>query len=157
MDGLKPPRLLAPNDLLETFACGVPVLNDWLKRRALVNHLSGASRSYVACRAQNVVGYYCLSAGAIMNSVASGAIRRNMPDHIPVTVLGRLAVDLSVKGQGVGAGLLLNAIEQTQKAAKIAGIRALLVHAKDEASAKFYSHFKFVPSTLDPMTLMLRI
>ena len=157
MEGLRPPRLLAPDDLLETFDCGVPVLNEWLKRRALVNHLSGASRSYVACRAQNVVGYYCLSAGAIINSVASGAVRRNMPDPIPVIVLGRLAVDLKVKGQGVGAGLLLHAIEQTQEAAKIAGIRALLVHAKDDASAEFYRHFRFVPSIVDPMTLMLRV
>ena len=92
-----------------------------------------------------------------MSSMASGSIRRNMPDPIPVIVLGRLAVDLKVKGQGVGAGLLLHAIEQTQEAAKIAGIRALLVHAKDDASAEFYRHFKFVPSMIDPMTLMLRV
>ena len=157
MEGLRGPRLLAPDDILETFDCGVPILNDWLKRRAMVNHLSGASRSYVVCKAQNVMGYYCLSAGAIMSSMASGSIRRNMPDPIPVIVLGRLAVDLKVKGQGVGAGLLLHAIEQTLEAAKIAGIRALLVHAKDDASAEFYQYFKFVPSMIDPMTLMLRV
>ena len=73
MEGLSKPRLLGPEDILDTFDCGVPVLNEWLKRRALVNHLSGASRSYVVCRSRQVVGYYCLSAGAIATGRASSA------------------------------------------------------------------------------------
>ena len=79
-----------------------------------------------------------------------------MPDPFPVIALSRFTVDQGVKDQGLGAGLLLHAIEQTQKAVKIAGIRALLVHVEDDASLKFYRHFKFAPSTLNPMTLMLR-
>ncbi len=151
------PRLIAADDELEDFDCGVSVLNDWLKRRAIANHVSGASRSYVVCGGGRVVGYYCLSAGAIAVSAATGSIRRNMPDPIPAIILGRLAIDLTARGRGLGAGLLLHAIEQTQQAAKIAGIRALLVHAKDKSSADFYHHFKFSPSTLDPMILMLRV
>ena len=80
-----------------------------------------------------------------------------MPDPFPVIALSPSTVYRGVKDQGLGAGLLLHAIEQTQKAIKIAGIRALLVHAKDDASVKFYRHFKFAPSSLDPMTLMLRV
>lgn len=157
MEGLSAPRLLAADDYLEDFDCGVSVLNEWLKRRAIANHVSGASRSYVVCCGSKVVGYYCLSAGAIAVSTATGSIRRNMPDPIPAIILGRLAVDLSAKGKGLGAGLLLHAIQQTQDAAKIAGVRALLVHAKDKSSADFYRHFRFVPSTLDPMVLMLKV
>jgi GNAT superfamily N-acetyltransferase len=151
------PRLIAADDQIEDFDCGVSVLNDWLKKRAIANHVSGASRSYVVSRNGRVVGFYCLAAGAIAGSAATGSIRRNMPDPIPVIILGRLAIDLSARGLGLGAGLLTHAIEQTQEAARIAGIRALLVHAKDKNSAQFYRHFKFVPSTLDPMILMLRV
>lgn len=157
MEGLSAPRLIAADDHLDNFDCGVPVLNEWLKRRAIANHVSGASRSYVICNGGKVIGYYCLSAGAIAVTEATGSIRRNMPDPIPAVILGRLAVDITAKGQGLGAGLLLHAIEQTLEAAKIAGIRALLVHAKDRSSAEFYRHFKFAPSTLDPMILMLRV
>jgi GNAT superfamily N-acetyltransferase len=155
--GISAPRLISAGDQLEDFDCGVPVLNEWLRRRAIANHVSGASRSYVVCRGAKVVGYYCLAAGAIALTSATGSVRRNMPDPIPAVILGRLAVDLTAKGQGLGAGLLLHAIEQTQEAAKIAGVRALLVHAKDDSSANFYRHFKFAPSTLDPMILMLRV
>ncbi len=157
MEGLSAPRLIAADDHLDNFDCGVPVLNEWLKRRAIANHVSGAFRGYVICNGGKVIGYYCLSAGAIAVTAATGSIRRNMPDPIPAVILGRLAVDITAKGQGLGAGLLLHAIEQTLEAAKIAGIRALLVHAKDRTSAEFYRHFKFAPSTLDPMILMLRV
>jgi predicted GNAT family N-acyltransferase len=157
VEGVNSPRLITADDILADFNCGVPALNEWLKHRAIPNHLGGASRSYVICRDKTVLGYYCLSAGAVTNASATGSIRRNMPDPIPAIVLGRLAIDLSVKGHGLGAGLLLHAIEQTQVAAKIIGARALLVHAQDQASANFYRHFKFAASTLDEMTLMLRV
>lgn len=157
MEAIGHPRLLAADDVLEGFDCGVAALNEWLKRRALANHISGASRSYVICNDQRVVGYYCLSAGAIASVNVASSIRRNMPDPIPVILLGRLAVDLSVKSRGLGAGLLQHALEQTQETAKIAGVRALLVHAKDESSANFYRNFGFAPSTLDNLTLMLRV
>lgn len=157
MEVVSPPRLLTGDDLLDAFDCGIPALNDWLKRRALANHVGGASRSYVVSTGKVVVGYYCILAGGIIAANAPNSIRRNMPDPIPIILLGRLAVDLSVKGRGIGAGLLLHAIEQTQEAAKIAGVRAMMVHAKDTAGAAFYHHFGFVASTLDELTLMLRL
>jgi GNAT superfamily N-acetyltransferase len=157
MAGLNPPRLLEVDDDASSFDCGTPVLNDWLKRRALMNHVSGASRSYVVTEGKRIVGYFCLSAGAIQHAAAPGKIRRNMPEPIPVIVMGRLAVDRSVQGMGVGAGLLRHALDTTTTLTQSAGIRALLVHAKDEAAAEFYAKFGFIPSPLDPLMLMVRV
>ena len=157
MEDIAPPRLLEPEDDPGAFDCGVPVLNDWLKKRALPNHLTGASRSYVATTGRRIVAYYCLSAGAIHHADAPGAIRRNMPQPIPVLVMGRLAVDRLVQGRGVGPALLQHALERTAEAAGIAGIRALLVHAKDTEAAAFYRRFGFVQSPLDPFVLLVRV
>ena len=157
MEELDPPRLLQADDGTSLFDCGVPVLNDWLKRRALVNHLSGASRSYVVASENRIAGFYCLSAGAVQHLAATGSIRRNMPQPIPVIVMGRLAVDVAFQRRGLGPALLAHAIERTQEAAAIAGIRALLVHAKDETAAAFYAKFGFVPSPLDPLMLMVKV
>lgn len=157
MAGLNPPRLLEADDDASSFDCGTPVLNDWLRRRALMNHVSGASRSYVVTEGKRIVGYYCLSAGAIQHAAAPGKIRRNMPEPIPVIVMGRLAVDVSVQGKGVGVGLLRHALDTTTTLAQSAGIRALLVHAKDETAAEFYAKFGFVPSSLDPLMLLVRV
>ncbi len=157
MEGLNPPRLLAADDDASSFDCGTPALNDWLKKRALVNHLSGASRSYVVTVGRRIVGYYCLSAGAIQHAAAPGNIRRNMPEPIPVIVMGRLAVDTRVQGKGVGVGLLRHALDTTTVLAQSAGIRALLVHAKDESAAGFYAKFGLMPSPLDPLMLMVRV
>ncbi len=152
-----PPRLLEAGDDLSSFDCGVAVLNDWLKKRALLNHLSGASRSYVAAVNRRVLGYYCLAAGAVHHASVPGAIRRNMPEPIPVIVLGRLAVDRTVRKRGLGPALLADALERTHDAARIAGIRALLVHAKDESAAHFYKRFGFTASPIDPLMLMVRV
>ena len=157
MEGLEPPRLLQAGDDTGTFDCGVPVLNDWLRRRALANHLSGASRTHVITSAQRIAGFYCLSAGAIDHIGAPGKIRRNMPEPIPVIVMGRLAVDMAQQGKGLGPALLQHAIERVQEAAAITGIRALLVHAKDETAARFCRHFGFAASPLDEMVLMARV
>jgi GNAT superfamily N-acetyltransferase len=157
MEGLRPPRLLEADDDAAGFDCGVPVLNDWLRKRALTNHLSGASRSYVATIGRRIVAFYCLSAGAIHHEGAPGNIRRNMPQPIPILVMGRLAVDTSCQGRGLGPALLQHALERTAEAADIAGIRALLVHAKDEQAAAFYRHFGFVESPLDPLTLLVKV
>ncbi len=157
MEGIDAPRLLEAGDDAAGFDCGVPVLNDWLRKRALPNHLSGASRCYVATIGRRIVAYYCLSAGAIHHEAVPGNIRRNMPQPIPVLVMGRLAVDTSCQGRGLGPALLQHALERTAAAAEIAGIRALLVHAKDQKASAFYTHFGFVASPLDPLTLLVRI
>jgi GNAT superfamily N-acetyltransferase len=141
-------------DDASSFDCGTPALNDWLRKRALSNHLIGASRSYVIVEERRIIGYYCLSAGSIAHAAVPGKIRRNMPDPIPLIVMGRLAVDLKFQGRGLGPALLLHALEQTRELAKIAGVRALLVHAKDETAAHFYKRFGFVASPLDELTLM---
>jgi GNAT superfamily N-acetyltransferase len=151
------PRLLQVGDETLAFDCGVDVLNTWLKRRALLNHLSGASRTYVAMGGKRIAAYYCLAAGSIQHAATPGKIRRNMPEPIPVLVLGRLAVDLGFQKRGVGPMLLLHALERTQEVAKVTGIRALLVHAKDEEAAEFYKRFGFVESPLDPLMLMVRV
>lgn len=157
MEEIAAPRLLHAGDEPLAFACGVDVLNTWLKRRALLNHLSGASRTYVAMSGKRIAAYYCLAAGSIQHAATPGKIRRNMPEPIPVLVLGRLAVDLGFQKRGVGPMLLLHALERTQEVAKVAGIRALLVHAKDEEAAEFYKRFGFVESPLDPLMLMVRV
>ena len=157
MDEIAAPRLLEAGDETQDFDCGVGVLNDWLKKRALVNHLSGASRTYVAVAGKRMAAYYCLSAGSIQHGAAPGKIRRNMPEPIPVLTLGRLAVDLRFQKRGAGPMLLLHAMERTQELAKGAGIRALLVHAKDEQAAHFYKRFGFVESPVDPLILMVLV
>ncbi len=157
MEEITAPRLLQAGDETLAFDCGVDVLNTWLKRRALLNHLSGASRTYVAMSGKRIAAYYCLAAGSIQHAATPGKIRRNMPEPIPVLVLGRLAVDLGFQKRGVGPMLLLHALERTQEVAKVAGIRALLVHAKDEEAAEFYKRFGSVESPLDPLMLMVRV
>ncbi len=152
-EGISAPQKLRPDHDFLSFDSGTPVLDDWLRRRALPNQESGASRTYVVCTARRVVGYYALAAGAVAQVEATGRTRRNMPD--PVMVIGRLAVDSGYQGRGLGRALLRDAVLRTMQAADIAGIRALLVHAISEDSRRFYEHCGFQPSPLDPMTLMI--
>jgi predicted N-acetyltransferase YhbS len=130
----------------EHFASGEEGLDHWLKTRAWKNQQSGASRTFVACE-ENVVGaYYALSSGAIAPSLAPGKFRRNMPDPVPVAVLGRLGVDISLQGQGIGRALIKDAGLRVMQAAGIVGIRGLVVHALSENAARFYEHVGFTPS-----------
>lgn len=152
------PEPLTVDHLLDAFACGSSALDDWLKRRAMANHLAGACRTFVvADEEKRVLGYYGLAAGAVSHSMAPGAIRRNMPDPIPVMVLARLAVDRQVQGMKFGSGMLQDAVKRTVMVAEHAGVRALLVHALDEQAKQFYRHYGFVDSPVQPMTLMLRL
>ena len=155
MTGPRPPELLAADHDIADFDCGRPVLDDWLRRRALANQSAGASRTYVVCEGRRVVGYYSLATGSVAHAESPGRIRRNMPDPIPVMVLRRLAMDRRAQGRGLGLALLQDAIMRTLTAAQIAGIRALLVHALDADAARFYSRRGFLDSTMDPLTLML--
>jgi GNAT superfamily N-acetyltransferase len=151
-----PEHLSAAHDIA-AFDSGVPALDDWLKKRALANEESGASRTYVIVADGRVVGYYALATGAVTHDTATGKTRRNMPEPVPVMVLGRLAVDRDFQGRGVGAGLLRDAVLRTLQAAAIAGIRALLVHAISDEARRFYERNGFVASPIAPMTLMITI
>jgi GNAT superfamily N-acetyltransferase len=154
-DRIRAPEKLSPNHDLAQFQCGEPALDDWLRRRALQNEESGASRTYVLCVGRRVVGYYALAVGAVAHIGTPGRIRRNMPDPVPVMVIGRLAVDRAVQGQAMGPALLRDAVLRTLQAAEIAGIRAILVHAISERAKRFYEKWGFISSPLDPMTLMI--
>lgn len=152
---LTPPQPINADHDLSLFNCGRSVLDEWLRQRAIKNENSGASHTYVVCEGTCVVGYYCLSNGSVESRQAPGRVGRNMPDPIPVMLMGRLAIDHSQQGQGIGRALLKDAILRTLKAAEIAGIRALLVHALDEQAASFYLHIGFMVSPIDPLVLML--
>ncbi|MDR3481724.1 MAG: GNAT family N-acetyltransferase [Burkholderiaceae bacterium] len=158
VSGVRPPALLSAEHVISSFDSGEASLDDWLKRRALANQTSGASRTFVVAGENNHVwGYYALATGAVTHAAAGNAIRRNMPDPVPVMVLGRLAVDRSHHGVGLGADLLRDALLRTTRLAQEAGIRALLVHALHEQARTFYLHHGFAESAVDPLVLMLRI
>lgn len=152
-----PPEKLTSDHDLSRFQCGEPALDDWLRRRALQNEESGASRTYVVCMRQRVLGYYALAVGAVAHTDAPGRVRRNMPDPVPVMVIGRLAVDQTGQGQALGPALLRDASLRTLQAAEIAGIRAILVHAISERAKRFYEKWGFISSPIDPMTLMITV
>jgi GNAT superfamily N-acetyltransferase len=151
-----PVRLTAFHNFTE-FDCGTHSLNHWLTRQALKNEASGASRTYVVCTDNTVVGYYSLAAGAVVRTEAPKPMQRNMPDPIPVMVLGRLAVDLARQGQGIGRALLRDAILRVLRAAEIVGVRAILVHAISEEAKRFYLSHGFQESPIEPMTLCLAL
>ena len=154
---LTAPAPLAPDHEFEDFASGVWPLDDWLKRRARANEAAGASRTYVVCEGRRVVGYYSLAAGSVLHQIATGAVRRNMPDPVPVALLGRLAIDRRWQGRGLGQALLRDAILRVVGAAETIGVRALLVHAISDEARAFYERCGFRPSPVEPMTLMVTI
>ncbi len=154
---LRPPAKLNSSHQVEGFDSGNDQLDHWLKNRALKNELEGASRTYVLCVDEAVVGYYCLANGAVGQATATGRVRRNIPDPIPVMVIGRLAVDRRWQGKGIGKALIRDAILRTLQAAEIAGIRAILVHAISEDAKQFYQKCGFTASPVDPMTLMVKV
>jgi GNAT superfamily N-acetyltransferase len=151
------PEPLGPRHQTDGFASGVQVLDDWLKRRALPNQASGASRTFVTCEQRTVVGYYALASSAIAVTQAVGRFRRNMPEPIPVVVLARLAIHASYQGKGIGSGLFQDAARRVINAADAIGIRGMLVHAISDDAAVFYRRLGFDPSPLDPMTLMVTL
>ena len=154
---LSAPEPLAPHHDLAEFCCGEPPLDDWLKRRASANQASGASRTFVACESDVVVAYYALASSAVAVATTPGRFKRNMPDPIPVVVIGRLAVAQAYQGQGIGRALLQDAARRVIHAADAIGIRGLIVHALSENAAAFYRRLGFDPSPLDPMTLMITL
>jgi predicted N-acetyltransferase YhbS len=154
---LQAPVPLSDTHILDDFDCGVASLNDWLKRRAVANQRNNASRTYVVTDEQKVIAYYCLSSGALALSDTPSPIKRNMPDPVPVAILGRLGVDTTCKGRGLGTALLQDAVLRTMQAAEIVGIRGIVVHAISEEAKQFYQHYGFSSSPTQDMTLILSI
>jgi GNAT superfamily N-acetyltransferase len=152
---LSPPMPISDEHDLASFDCGVQSLNDWLKIRAVANHRSGASRAYVVCQGSEVIGYYCLATGAVDHDVLPSQLRRNMPDPIPVVVLGRLAVDRRYQDRRLGRALLRDANLRALQVSEIAGAVALMVHSLSEDARRFYLSSGFVPLPSQPMTLYL--
>lgn len=157
MNKVSAPTLLSAEHKTGDFCCGVPSLDDWLKRRAYSNQVSGASRTYVVCQHERIAAYYCLSSGALAVSDAPGSLKRNMPDPIPMVLLGRLAVDLDWRGSGLGVAVLRDAVQRTKQAASILGIRGIIAHAISEEAKAFYQKHGFVASPAQPMTLLLSL
>lgn len=154
---LTAPEPLSVHHDTTAFACGVESLDHWLKLRALKNQATGASRTFVVCEGNRVVAYYALASSAVAAQVATGRLRRNMPDPIPVVVLGRLAIDQSLQGSGMGRSLVRDACLRVVAAADAIGIRGMIVHALSADAQAFYERVGFEPSPLDPMTLMATI
>jgi GNAT superfamily N-acetyltransferase len=154
---LSAPAPLADHHQFAAFNSGVPALDDWLKRRARANQASGASRSFVICADPSVVGYYALASGGVSTAVSPGRFRRNMPEPIPVAVLGRLAVDQTYHGQGIGRALFRDCALRVMQAAEIIGIRGILVHAISDEAKAFYLALGLSESPLEPMTLMVTL
>ncbi|MFB2567070.1 GNAT family N-acetyltransferase [Rhizobium sp. IMFF44] len=152
---LSAPAPLADHHALAEFNSGVIELDDWLRRRARSNQTSGASRTFVVCEESRVVAYYALASGAVKQPEAPGRFRRNMPDPIPVAVLGRLAIDQSYQGRGIGRALVRDAGLRLLNAAEVLGIRGMLVHAISDDARAFYEAVGFLSSPSDAMMLMV--
>lgn len=155
---LSAPCALNESHDLSFFDCADAALNDWLRLRALKNE-SRFSRTYVLCRGGGrVIGYYCISAGSVSRQQAPGRLRRNAPDAVPVSIIGRLAVDRRHSGRGLGGDLLQDALLRIVRAAQVIGMGAVLVHAKDESARRFYlRHAPFIEYPADSRTLFLPI
>ena len=154
---LSRPEPLADAHELNDFFSGVGSLDDWLKRRARANQVSGASRTFVLAENRKVVGYYALASGAIAVASSVGRFRRNMPDPIPVAVLGRLAIDRAQQGRGLGRALFRDCALRVAHAADTIGIRGIVVHAISDQAKAFYQALGFDPSPREPMTLMVTL
>lgn len=149
-------RKLTPSDAVQSFNCGETALNSFLHRFALVSQQSNSAQTYVCGYGVSVVGFYSLAVGSVDPGAAAPRVIKGVPRHpVPVMILARLAVDVAHQRVGLGRALLKDALRRTAQAADIAGIRALLVHAKDERARKWYLSFDFEPSPSDPLHLFL--
>lgn len=154
---LSAPAPLSEEHSLEEFDCGRSSLNDWLKRRARSNQTSGASRTFVVGNGEKVVAYYSLASASIAMVDAIGSMRRNMPDPIPVVLLGRLAIHTAYQGRGLGRALMKDAFKRMLSASQEIGIRGMVVHAISEDARAFYQKVGFDQSPTGEMTLMISV
>ena len=149
-------RKLLPADEIDVFDCGQAALNQYLQRFALSNQKAHSAQTYVSCCDGVVVGFYSLAVGSVAPIDAAPRVTKGLARHpVPEMVLARLAVDVQHQGVGLGKALLKDALLRTAQAADIAGIRALLVHAKDDAARQWYLNWEFEPSPTDPLHLYL--
>lgn len=140
----------------ESFDCGVEPLNDYLKKYALLNHNNRAARTYVAMRGSRIAGYYTLANGSVSRDEVPARVAKGPGRYpVPITILARLAVDLSERGQGLGRGLLKDALLRALQASELVGSRAVVTHAKDQTAKEFYERFQFDPSPLNEFHLYL--
>jgi len=141
---------------LATFDCGNPVLTAWLQKFAWRNQQADSAKTYVAVRKNRVAGYYALAAGSVAKEESPERIAKGLANHpVGVVLLARLAVDVGEKGKGLGKALLFDSLKRVEEAADIVGVRAVMVHAIDNAARQFYEHFNFEPSPVDPFQFML--
>lgn len=157
MSQLQPPEPLAEFHNIKDFCSGESTLDEWLKRRARSNQISGATRTYVVRAGERIVGFYALASGVVRVENAPGRFRRNMPNPIPVAVLARLAVDKDWQRQGLGRVLFRDAASRVSQAADAIGIRGIVVHAISEEAKSFYLKLGFDPSPSEPMTLLVTL
>ncbi|MGQ3904816.1 GNAT family N-acetyltransferase [Mixta calida] len=153
------PAPLDTTHILSEFHCGEATLDEWIRNRGLKNQSLGAARTFVVCRegSSQVVGFYSLATGSVTHAIATGGLRRNMPDPIPIIILARLAVDMHFHGKGLGADLLHDAVLRICRVAENIGVRAVMVHALSDAAKQFYRHHGFTPSATQENTLFLRL
>ena len=154
---LTAPELLADHQELENFNSGESSLDEWLKRRARANHAGGASRVFVICEGNGVAGYYALSSSAVIGEMVPGRFRRNMPNPIPVVLLGRLAIDKAWQRQGLGRALFRDASLRVSRAAETIGVRGIVVHAISGEAREFYLALGFTECPAAPMTLVVTL
>lgn len=151
-------RKLSAEDGVASFDCGEPSLNQFLQRYALLNQRANSAQTYVCCQGGEVAGFYSLVVGSVEMSDVPERVAKGLARYpVPVMILARLAVDTRCQGRGLGRALLKDALLRTLQAADIAGIRAILVHAKDEAARQWYARWDFEPSPTDPLHLYLLI
>lgn len=147
---------LRPEHAIESFDCGQPTLNNWLRKHALQNQGANAAQTYVGLVDEVVVGYYSLAVGQVEYADAPERLKKGLARHpVPIMLLARLAVHKDWQRKGVGRGLLKDALLRTLQAAGIAGIRALVVHAKDDEARRYYEQFDFAASPTDPLHLFV--
>jgi len=141
---------------IKSFDCGKQELNNYLVKYAHQNQSKNISNTFVVTKNDLVVGYYTLTFGAVLKDDLP--VKNNLPNYpIPVIILARLAVDKSEQGKGLGKALLKNAVLKTIQASEIAGIKAIMVKAKDKEAKVFYQKYDFIESPIDEMILFLPI
>lgn len=136
------------------FDCGHKTSNTFIRLHALPGQRANISQTYMALIGTTIIGYHTLVVGDVAFAEAPERLAKGLPHHpVPILLLARLAVDRTWQGKGLGAALVADAIRRTLQVADIAGVRAFLVHAKDDAAKRFYTHLGFEPFPGEPLTL----
>ena len=158
MGSIREPEPLDERHEISEFHSGVSSIDTWLRSKARLNEAKGGARTYVVCEGERVVGFYSLAASSVERRRLSSRVARNMPEPVPVILLGQLAVDARYRGLGLGSDLLVDAARRSLAVVKLIGARAVVAHALDERVKSFYAQFGFRPySDREPLMLVLRI